>query len=140
MPVKRHCICRWLDEVVRRDAVADRVQVTLCVPICRQGDEQGGHLFFWGGHLGDLHPGASSPERQPAGHRVRFLQCLPSGQIFRRIPRVLLSFQNSCGARGARFDEAKRGHGARARAVHQVPVEALEGSQRPLQSVQHAVR
>ena len=67
-PAKRHRICRWLGGVAWGNAVSGRVQVTLCVPMCRQGDEQGGHLLFWGGHLGDLHPGASSPERQPAGH------------------------------------------------------------------------
>ena len=72
----------WPGEIARRDAVAGRLQVTLCALICRQGDKQGGHLLFWGGHLGDLHPGAPSPEGQPAGHRVRFSQCLPAGHMF----------------------------------------------------------
>ena len=78
-PVEGHCFCRWLGGVARWDTVAGTLQLTLCAPLCRQGNEQGGHLFFWGGHLGDLHPGASSPERQPARHRVRLLQCLPTG-------------------------------------------------------------
>ena len=92
------------------------VALTLCAPLCRQGDEQGGHLFFWGGHLGDLHPGAPSPERQPAGHRVRFsqslpfLHCLPAEE-FQEYHRCLRS---SAGL-AERFDEAKRGHGVRAR-------------------------
>ena len=98
--------------------MAGRLQVTLCALICRQGDKQGGHLLLWGGHLGDMHPGASSPERQPAGHRVRFSQCLPAAQMFMKHSKSTKVARGLLRGLQSALTRLRGGHSMRAEAAH----------------------